>query len=49
LVIFNRPLGRLYAYAEIYRSITIPHIQGMVRRILEKGPLEFILYPEGWE
>jgi zinc protease len=48
-VVLDLPLSRLYAYAEGYRNITIPDIQGMANRILEKGPLEFILYPEGWE
>jgi zinc protease len=48
-VILDLPLGRLYAYDERYRNIAIPDMQGMAGRILEKGPLEFILYPEGWE
>ncbi|MDR3145434.1 MAG: insulinase family protein [Treponema sp.] len=48
-VILDLPLSRLYAYAERYRSTAVPDIQDMARRILEKGPMEFILYPEGWE
>jgi zinc protease len=48
-VILNQPLDRLYAYPELYRSLTIPDIRDMAGRLMETGSMECILYPEGWD
>jgi zinc protease len=48
-VIFGLPLSRLDKQPGLYREVTISHIQDMARRLLENGPAELILYPEGWK
>jgi zinc protease len=48
-VMLNMPLSRLDRRPELYSSVTAADIQDIVQRFLQNGPVEAVLYPEGWK
>jgi zinc protease len=46
--LFDLPLEGLEKIPELYNGVNLEDIQDMARRLLENGPMEVILYPEGW-
>jgi zinc protease len=48
-VLYNTPLGRLTARAGAIRAVTPQDVQALCRQILSAGPVQVVLYPEGWQ
>ena len=48
-VLYNTPLNRLNLRPNVIRSITPADVQVLCRQILVSGPVEVVLFPEGWE
>ncbi|MDR2079152.1 MAG: insulinase family protein [Treponema sp.] len=44
--IYNRPLSRLEKRPELYEAVTASDIQQAVKKLLPRGPVTVILYPE---
>jgi zinc protease len=44
--IYNRPLSRLEKRPELYEAVTVSDIQQAVEKLLPRGPVTVILYPE---
>jgi zinc protease len=47
-VLYNTPLSRLTARADAIRAVTPTDVQALCRQILSSGPVQVVLYPEGW-
>jgi zinc protease len=47
-VITELPLGRLDKRPGLYEGVAAADMQALIRRLLPKGPIRVILYPEGW-
>jgi len=47
-VLYNTPLSRLTARAGAIRAVTQEDVQALCRQILTAGPVQVVLYPEGW-
>jgi zinc protease len=48
-VLFRAPLNRLNRRPDIIRAVKPADIQAMCRELLQFGPAQVILYPEGWK
>jgi zinc protease len=45
-VIYDRPLFRLETRPKLYETVTVQDIQQVMEKVLTKGPLSVILYPQ---
>ncbi|MDR2629939.1 MAG: insulinase family protein [Spirochaetaceae bacterium] len=48
-VILDLPFSRLEKRPELYDAVTPADLQQTITRLLQKGPVRGILYPEGWQ
>jgi zinc protease len=48
-VMLDLPLSQLNKRPGLYGAITPAEIQDICRRLLPRGPVQIILYPEGWK
>ena len=48
-VLYNTPLGRLNLRPGIIRAVSPEDVQAVCREMLVSGPVQVVLYPEGWE
>jgi len=46
--LYNTPLSRLYSRPGAIRAVTAQDIQSLCRTLLSSGPVQLLLYPEGW-
>jgi len=47
-VLFSTPLNRLNLRPDTIRAVTAQDMQSLCRQMLSAGPLEVVLFPEGW-
>jgi zinc protease len=48
-VLYNTPLSRLNTRPNAIRAVRPESVQDLCRRIVASGPVQVILYPEGWQ
>ena len=48
-VLYNTPLARLNLRPNVIRAVRPGDVQTLCREMLVSGPVQVILYPEGWE
>jgi len=48
-VLYDTPLSRLDGRPDVIRSVTAEDVQAFCRELINRGPVQVVLYPEGWE
>jgi zinc protease len=46
--LYNTPLSRLNTRADAIKAVTIQNVQALCREMLASGPVQVVLFPEGW-
>ena len=48
-VLYNTPLSRLNSRPDVIRAVTQENVRSLCGEMLASGPVQVVLYPEGWE
>jgi zinc protease len=47
-VLYNTPLSRLNTRPDVIKAVTVQNVQALCRDMLVSGPVQVVLFPEGW-